>query len=203
MPDAASAAQRDPRAERRAARTASPRSRSTTPPTHTVITAQQRPAPLEGWFPEPVEVRIDRRVWARASTTRRPPAAPARRLDRRRDHRRPAGVGRTARAAAELLRVDHRQPRPARLALRPPPLRKLGASPQASRAETQRAPRNTATGATAKSSPHSGRGRSDTAERPGPEDWTRAQRTHPCSRSVSQHYGTFRAAVLAAGLTPA
>jgi hypothetical protein len=42
--------------------------------THAIVTAELRPAPLDGWFPEPAEARLDRRVWALAATTagRRP-----------------------------------------------------------------------------------------------------------------------------------
>ncbi|MGO9490374.1 MAG: recombinase family protein [Solirubrobacteraceae bacterium] len=170
--------------------------------THTIITGQLRAAPLEGWFPEPVQARLDRRVWARASTSagRRP--------------RRPATwSNEEIIAALQEWATRHGRPpnscewltgspdRPGSLCVR----RRFGS--------WERALHRARLTANAR-----GQGRywSDTeievalrtwtvshGRAPRAGDWTQAQRSHPCSRSVSLRYGTFQAAVTAAGLNPA
>jgi len=168
--------------------------------TDTVIAAQLRPAPHEGEFPFSAEVRLARAAWARASRNagRRP--------------RRPAAWShQEIIAALQEWAARHGRPpnscewlagspdRPGSLCVR----RRFGT--------WERALRRAGLKANAR---RQGRYWTDSeiiaalrawAKRngraPKARDWTRAQPTHPCGRSVAQHYGSFQAALTAAGLT--
>ncbi len=171
-------------------------------PTQAVLTAQQRPVPLEGWFPEPATVRVDRRVWARASTR-----------SGRRQRRPAAWSDQEIIAALQEWAARHGQPpnscewitgspdRPGSLCVRrrfgswERALKRAGLRPNARAQHRFWSDAEILAALRAWTKRH---GRA-----PKANDWTRAQRSHPCTRSVGQHFGTFRAAVVAAGLTPA
>ena len=169
--------------------------------TDTVIAAQQRQVPLEGWFPQPVEVHVDRRVWARTSTC----------VGRR--QRRPAAWSdQEIIAALQEWTARHGRPpnscewiagspdRPGSLCVR----RRFGTWDKAlRRAGLKQNARRQGRYWTNREIIHALKTWANLHGRPPhATDWTRAQRTHPCSRSVTQHYGSFQAAVTAAGLTP-
>lgn len=167
--------------------------------TETVITAQLRPNPVDGWFPAPVEIRVDRRAWARASRT-------AGRLQRR-----PAGWSdEEIVVALQEWAARHGRPpnscewlagspdRPGSLCVR----RRFGSWERALKraglkANARRQGRYWADGEIV----HALRTWTSLHGRPPKAgDWTRAQRSHPCARSVTQRFGTFDAAVDAARL---
>lgn len=165
----------------------------------TVITAQLRHTPTDGWSPAPLEVRIDRRAWARGAGHRQRPQATwsneeiiAALQEWAAAHGRPPN-------ASEWLAGS--PDRPGSLCVRrrfgswERALRKAGIKPNHRR---------------------QGRYWSDVemihalkswtnlnGRLPRAGDWKRARKSHPCSRSVSQRFGSFGAAVAAAGLVPA
>ena len=168
--------------------------------TETVITAQPRPEPNEGACSSPVEVRLDRRTWLRAS-----------RNSGRTPRRQAAWSNQEILAALQDWALQHGRPpsscewiagspdRPGSLCVRrrfgswERALRRAGLKPNMRR---------------------QGRYWSDTemldalkswtkrhGRAPAARDWTRAQINHPCARSVAQRYGSFKAALDAAGLS--
>ena len=165
--------------------------------THTLIAAELRPAPTEGWFPEPVEVRIDRRVWARAS-----------RATGRRQRRPAMWTNEEMIAALQEWTARHGRPpnscewisgspdRPSSLCVR----RRFGSWERALH-EAGLKPNNRRqyrywtdaeiVDALRKWARREGRA-------PRSKDWTAAQRDHPCARCVMVHFGTFSAGVAAA-----
>jgi len=166
-------------------------------PIHTILTAQQHAAPLEGRYPDPVEARLDRRAWARAATRagRRP--------------RRPAAwTDEEIIAALQDWTARHGQPpnscqwlagspdRPSSLCVR----RRFGSWQQALKhaglKPNPRAQHRYWKDEEILASIRAWTQRHGRA--PRAKDWTRASLTHPCSRSVTTRFGTFKAGVATA-----
>jgi DNA invertase Pin-like site-specific DNA recombinase len=167
--------------------------------TQTVITAQSRPAPTEGRFPPPVEIRLDRRVWARTSQA-----------GGRRPRRQASWSDQEIIAALQEWAARHGRPpnscewltgspdRPSSLCIRrrfgswERALKRAGLKPN--QRQQPRYWTNTEILDALKT----------WTERhghpPKATDWTRAEPGRPCARSVTQRYGTFSGGLAAAKL---
>jgi hypothetical protein len=164
----------------------------------TVITVQRRPLLAGGRTPPPVEVRLDRRGWARAS---RASGRTQRRQAEWTDEEILAALrewaARHGRSPSSYEWIAGSPDRPASLCVR----RRFGSWRRAlKRAGLKPGPRRLPYWSDADilralriwAKRH---GRAPTAK-----DWTRAASHHPCTRCVWEHFGSFRAALVAAGL---
>jgi hypothetical protein len=166
--------------------------------TETVITAQRHPSSLEARNPVPAEFRLERGAWARAAD------------DAGRRPRRPASWSdQEILAALRAWAVRHdRAPstsgflaspdRPSSMYVR----RRFGSWDKAlKRAGLKPSRRRQGRYWTEQEVVHALRAWAKRHGRaPRAQGWTKAAPTHPCARSVWMRYGTFGAAVAAAGL---
>jgi hypothetical protein len=167
--------------------------------TETVITAQSRPAPTEGRFPQPVEIRLNRRGWARTSQTGgRRPRRQASWSDQEILAELQDWAARHGRAPNSCEWLTGSPDRPGSLCIR----RRFGSWERAIKraglkSNARQQPRywtNTEILDALKTwTERHGRP-------PKATDWTRAQPGRPCARSVTQRYGTFNAGLTAAQL---
>jgi hypothetical protein len=167
--------------------------------THAIITGQLRHAPLEGWFPEPAEVRLDRRVWARASTNAgRRPRRPAAWSDDQIITSLREWATRHGRPPNSCEWITGSPDRPGSLCVR----RRFGswerALKHAGLKPNARAQHRFWTDTEILYSLKTWTQRH--GHPPKATDWTRADPGRPCARSVTQRYGTFNAGVAAANL---
>jgi hypothetical protein len=169
--------------------------------TETVIAVQPRPAPTEGRFPPPVEIRINRHAWARASTgAGRAERRPAAWSDEEIVAALQEWAARHGRApnSSEWVRGGHG--RPGSLCVRrrfrswERALRRAGLTPN-QRRQFRYWTDSEIVDALKKWATRNGRP-------PDAADWQAASASHPCARSVAQHFGTFKAGVVAADLLP-
>ena len=170
--------------------------------TETVIAAQLRPAPQEGSYPSPVEVGLARAAWARVSRNAgRRPRRPAAWSDDEIIAGLQEWAARYGRPPNSCEWIAGSPDRPGSLCVR----RRFGSWERALKraglkANARRQGRYW-TDAEIKQALRAWARRHGRA--PKARDWTRAQQSHPCARSVAHHYGSFQAAVSAAGLTNA
>ncbi len=165
----------------------------------TVMTAHQRPSPTEGRYPPATEARVNRRAWARVSRN----------------------AGQTPRRQAawsneEILAVlqdwatQHGRPpnscewiagspdRPSSICVRrrfgswEHALKRAGLKPNTRRQGRYWTNAEILNALKTWTRRH--------GRPPKATDWTRAHRGHPCTRSVTQRYGSFKAALAAAKL---
>jgi DNA invertase Pin-like site-specific DNA recombinase len=167
--------------------------------THTIITGQLQHAPLEGWFPEPTEVRLDRRVWARTSmNSGRRPRRPAAWSDQEILISLREWTTRHGRPPNSCEWIAGSPDRPSSLCVRrrfgswERALKRAGLKPNA------RAQHRYWTDTEILAALKTWTQRHGTA--PKATDWTSAEPGRPCARSVTQRYGTFNAGVTAANL---
>jgi hypothetical protein len=170
--------------------------------TETVIGADLEPTPIEGWFPAPVEVRVDRRAWARASRAagrrQRRPAAWSDESDEEIIAALQEWAARHGRPPNSAEWLEGSPDRPGSLCVR----RRFGSWERALRRAGLK-PNHRRQGRywTDGEMIHALKTWTNLHGRPPrAKDWTAAQRSHPCARSVTIRFGTFAAAVAAAGL---
>jgi hypothetical protein len=167
--------------------------------TDTVIAGRRPPTPQEGMYSPPVEVRLSRAAWARASRSAgRRPRRPAAWSDEEIIAALQDWAARHGRAPNSCEWLPGSPDRPGSLCVRrrfgtwERALKRAGLKVNARRQGRYWTNAEIINSLRAWAKRH---GRAPTAA-----DWTRAQRAHPCSRSVAQHFGAFKAAVLTAGL---
>ena len=168
----------------------------------TVIAAKLRPTPQHGSYPPHVEVRLPRAAWARASRSAgRRPRRPAAWSDEEIIAALQDWAARYGRPPNSCEWLAGSPDRPGSLCVRrrfgtwERALKRAGLNANARRQGRYWTDDEIIASLRAWAKRH---GRA-----PKAADWTRAQRAHPCSRSVAQHYGSFQAAVTTAGLAPA
>lgn len=165
----------------------------------TVMTAHQRPSPTEGRFPPAAEVRVNRRAWAR--TSRNAGQTPRRQA---------AWSNEQILAALQDWTTRHGRPpnscewiagspdRPSSICVRrrfgswEHALKRAGLKPNTRRQGRYWTNAEILSALKAWTKRHE--------QPPKATDWTHAHRSHPCARSVTQRYGSFKAALAAAKL---
>ncbi len=167
--------------------------------TETVISAHSRPAPAEGWFPQPVEIHLNRRSWARTFQTggRRP-----RRQASWSDHEILAALqewaARHGRAPNSCEWLTGSPDRPGSLCIRrrfgswERALKRAGLKPNAREQPRYWANAEILDAMKIWTERH--------GRPPKATDWTHAEPGRPCARSVTQRYGAFSAGLAAAKL---